>query len=152
MPNLPHQRDRFQPSEALLDTLPLPLTDGISRVLRRASINRTPTGSLQILSHVRRDLQVATFGHEICRVISLSPPTVICFMPGICSSITSAASRSAVPLASNTSVLTISPWRFSTSRLARQLPPLRDVERADALVHHFLDAVEKWIPEQVAMC
>src|SRR5450755_1970526 len=35
---------------------------------------------------------------------ALSPPTVTCFVPGICSSITSAASRSAVPLASNTSV------------------------------------------------
>ena len=31
-------------------------TDGISDVLRSASINRTPTGSLQILSHMRRDL------------------------------------------------------------------------------------------------
>src|SRR5580704_1281719 len=30
---------------------------------------------------------------------ALSPPTVTCFVPGICSSITSAASRSAVPLA-----------------------------------------------------
>src|ERR1019366_821793 len=42
MPNLPQQRDRLQPSEALFDTLPLPLTDGISRVLRRARVNRTP--------------------------------------------------------------------------------------------------------------
>src|SRR5215831_14897651 len=40
---------------------------------------------------------------------ALSPPTVTCLVPGICSSITSAASRSAVPLASNTSVFTISP-------------------------------------------
>ncbi len=30
---------------------------------------------------------------------ALSPPTVTCFVPGICSSITSAASRSGVPLA-----------------------------------------------------
>src|SRR2546425_7408207 len=36
---------------------------------------------------------------------ALSPPTFTCFVPGICSSITSAASRSAVPLASNNSVL-----------------------------------------------
>src|SRR6266571_1475966 len=41
---------------------------------------------------------------------ALSPPTVTCLVPGICSSITSAASRSAVPLASNTSVFTISPF------------------------------------------
>src|SRR5712691_13347258 len=47
---------------------------------------------------------------------ALSPPTVTCFVPGICSSITSAASRSAVPLAWNTSVFTIRPLRFSTRR------------------------------------
>ena len=35
---------------------------------------------------------------------------------GICSSITSAASRSAVPLASNTSVFTIRLLRFSTRK------------------------------------
>src|SRR2546427_3030131 len=46
----------------------------------------------------------------------LSPPTVTGFVPGICSSITSAASRSAVPLATNTSASTISPLRFSTNR------------------------------------
>src|SRR5262249_14489279 len=46
----------------------------------------------------------------------LSPPTVTSFLPGICSNITSAASRSAVPLATNTSAFTISPFRFSTSR------------------------------------
>ena len=71
MPNFPQQRDRFQSAEALFDTLPLPLTDGIPRVLRRARINRTPTGSLQILSRVRRDLEVAPFGHEICCAIGL---------------------------------------------------------------------------------
>ena len=43
MPNFPQQRDRLQPSEALFNVLPLPLADGISNVLRRASINRAPT-------------------------------------------------------------------------------------------------------------
>jgi len=47
---------------------------------------------------------------------ALSHPTVTCFVPGICSNITSAASRSAVPLASNTSVFTIKPLRFSARR------------------------------------
>ena len=46
----------YTPSETLFNTLPFPLTDGISRVLRGTSINRTPTGPLQILGHVRRDL------------------------------------------------------------------------------------------------
>jgi len=31
MPNLPQQRDRLQPSETLFNTLPFPLTDGISK-------------------------------------------------------------------------------------------------------------------------
>src|SRR5258705_5371930 len=110
MPNLPQQRDRLQPSKAFFDTLPLPLTDGISRVLRRASINRTPTGSLQILSHVRRDLEVAAFGHEVCRVIGLVASYGYLFRAR------NLLQRSAVPLASNTSLFTISPWRFSTNR------------------------------------
>src|SRR5271156_1248079 len=116
MPHLPQQRDRLQPSEALFDTLPLPLADGISRVLRGTRINRTPTRPFQILSHVRRDLHGSALRHEICRVIGLVAATVTGFVPGICSSMTSAASRSAVPLASNTSVFTIRPLRFSTSR------------------------------------
>jgi hypothetical protein len=44
MPNLPQQRDRLQPAETLFNTFPFSLTDGISGVVRRASINRTPTG------------------------------------------------------------------------------------------------------------
>jgi hypothetical protein len=39
MPNLPQQRDRLQPSEALFNAFPFPLTDGISGVLRGTSIN-----------------------------------------------------------------------------------------------------------------
>jgi hypothetical protein len=42
MPNLPQQRDRLQPSEALFNAFPFPLTDGISGVLRRTSINGAP--------------------------------------------------------------------------------------------------------------
>src|SRR5207247_1888665 len=56
VPNLPQQRNRLQPSEALFNAFSLSLTDGISDVLRRASINGTPTGSLQVLGHVRRHL------------------------------------------------------------------------------------------------
>jgi hypothetical protein len=56
MSNFPQQRDRLQPSETLFNTLPFPLTDGVSRVLRGASINRASTTPLQVLGHVRRDL------------------------------------------------------------------------------------------------
>src|SRR5271167_721440 len=71
MPHLAQQRDRLQPPEALFDTLPLPLTDGISRVLRGTSINRTPTRPFQILGHVWRHLHVSALRHKICRVIAL---------------------------------------------------------------------------------
>ncbi len=56
MPHLPQQRDRLQPAEALFKALPFPLTDGISDVRRGASINRTPSESLKVLCHMRRDL------------------------------------------------------------------------------------------------
>jgi hypothetical protein len=53
VPNLPQQRDRLQPSEALFHPLPLLLADGVSRVLRRTSIDRAPTRPPEILRHVR---------------------------------------------------------------------------------------------------
>jgi hypothetical protein len=56
MPNLPQKRNRLQPSEALFNALSFSLTDGISGMLRRASVNRAPTGSLKVLCHLWRDL------------------------------------------------------------------------------------------------
>src|SRR5208282_6118468 len=41
VPQLAHQRNRLQPAEALFDSLPLSLADGIAWVPRRASIDRT---------------------------------------------------------------------------------------------------------------
>ena len=54
MPNFPQQRDRLQPSETLFNALSLSLADGIARVLRRACIDRTPAGPLQILRYCAR--------------------------------------------------------------------------------------------------
>ena len=117
MPNFSQQRDRPQPSEALLDTLPLRLTDGISRVLRRASINRTPSGSLQIVSHLQRNLEVAAFGHETCRVIGpvASHGYMFCAWKPFQHHQRGVAFGGSVGL-EHTSVFTISPWRFSTNR------------------------------------
>ena len=56
MPNLPQQRDRLQPSEALFNAFPFPLTDCIADVLCGASVSRAPTWPLQVLGYVRRDL------------------------------------------------------------------------------------------------
>jgi hypothetical protein len=44
VPDFPQQCDGLEPTEALFNALPLPLTDGISGMLRCASINRTPSG------------------------------------------------------------------------------------------------------------
>lgn len=78
VPNLPQQRNRLEPSEALFHPLPLPLADGVSRVLRRPSIDRATTKPRDILRDVRRDLQVSALGHEIRRVV---PPLRACGHP-----------------------------------------------------------------------
>src|ERR1700746_464795 len=56
VPTLPQQRDGLEPAEAFFNAFSLPLTDSISDVLGRTSINGTPPGPLQVLGHVRRDL------------------------------------------------------------------------------------------------
>ena len=56
MSNLPQQRDRLHPTEALCNPFPPPLTDGTANVLRGASINRAPAWPPQILRHARCDL------------------------------------------------------------------------------------------------
>jgi len=59
VPNLPQQRDRLEPSEALFHPLSLLLADGVSRVLRRTSIDRAPTSPPEVLGYVRCDVQVS---------------------------------------------------------------------------------------------
>src|ERR1700732_1079221 len=71
MPNLSQQGNRLQPPEAFFDAFPLSLTDGISSVTRGANVNRAPTGALEVLGQVRRDLEVPALGHEIRRVVTL---------------------------------------------------------------------------------
>src|SRR5712692_3287759 len=65
MPYLPQQRDRFQPAEAFFDALPLLLTEGIAGMMRRPSIDRTPTTPSQVLRHMRSHSQMPTLSHEI---------------------------------------------------------------------------------------
>ena len=116
MPNLPHQRDRLQPAETFFDPLPLSLADAITRVPGGAPINRASASPSQVLRHVRRHPQVPALRHETERVVAFVPAHRHRLVPGILSIMTSAASRSAVPLAWNTSLFTISPLRFSTNR------------------------------------
>ena len=117
MTHLTHQRDRLQPAEAFLDPLSLSLAEGVTRVPRGAAINRAAAAPRMVLRHMRRHSQIPALFHEIPRVksfVSAYASPVSC--REVFSSITSAASRSAVPLAWNTSASTISPLRFSTNR------------------------------------
>ena len=116
MPHLPHQRNRLQPAEALLDWLCLSLAEGVTCVPRGAAINRGPPRRLRFCATwgvTRRFWHSAT---NPCVSNPLSPPTVTVCVPGSFSNITSAARRSAAPLAWNTSASTIRSLRFSTNR------------------------------------
>src|SRR3954469_22002502 len=109
---LAEETHRLRPAEDLLDAFPDALTDRVPRMPRRAAIKR---GAMSIdHGNVRRDVALSACLDEIERVIAGSPASVIGCEPGRCSSsICSAASRSAVPLARVTSRSTISPLRFS---------------------------------------
>src|SRR5215467_1909055 len=71
MAYFPHQRNRLQPSEALLDAFPLLLTDRISAVSCGSSIDRAATAPLDVLRHVRSHLHVPAFRHKVSGVVSL---------------------------------------------------------------------------------
>jgi len=116
MSHLAHERDRLQPAEAFFDPLPLSLADGITRMTPRATINRAAATPFLVLRHVRHNPEISALGHKPERVKPFVSAHGHRLLPGICSSITSPASRSAVPLAWNTSASTINPWRFSTNR------------------------------------
>ena len=103
MPHFPQQRDRLQPAETFFDALPLSLADGIARVARGARIDGAAASPPMVLCHVGCDSQMAAFGHEIRRIVPFVPAGCHRLRTQIRSSITSAAWRSAVPLASNTS-------------------------------------------------
>src|SRR5215831_1439025 len=68
---LAHQRNGLQPPEALFDSLPLSLADGIARVPRRASIDRAAATPFVVLRHMRCHPHIPTLSHESLRVESL---------------------------------------------------------------------------------
>jgi len=90
VPHFPQLRNRLQPTETFFDALPFPLADLISRVPRGAP----------------RRWRCHPRGHGFAP--HAASPTVTVFVPRSCSSITSAASRSVVPLACKPSISTIS--------------------------------------------
>jgi homoserine O-acetyltransferase/O-succinyltransferase len=73
MPNLPQQRDSLQSSEVLFDALPLPITDGISRVLSRTSINREGLFSTVVPMCVQIRHEVSCYMKQMSLLLLLVP-------------------------------------------------------------------------------
>ena len=71
MPNLSHQCDRLQPSEALFNSLPLLLTDFVSLVPGGSPIDCATPAPLRVLRYVRGHLHVSAFAYEVSGVIRL---------------------------------------------------------------------------------
>ena len=109
--------DILQPAAALFDSLPLLLADFVSGVAGGSLGDGNAPAPLGVLCHVRRHFQIPALRHRVSGIVSLVGTKVTGSPLGICSSITSTASRSAVPLAWDSSALTIGLWRFSANRL-----------------------------------
>src|SRR5437588_477688 len=70
MPYLPHQRNRLQPAEALLDSLSLSLAEGVTCVSRGAAINCTAAAPFEVLRYMRRHPQIPALSDKSVRVES----------------------------------------------------------------------------------
>jgi len=70
VPQLAHERNGLQPPEALFDSLPLSLADGIAWVPRRASIDRAAATPFVVLRHMRCYPHIPALSHESLRVES----------------------------------------------------------------------------------
>src|SRR5512143_341524 len=108
MLGLAESSDGLDPTEDLLDSLAFFLTDGVARVLRGPLIDGAAASFVLVLGHVRSHRRFPEFVHKISRVVVLvsaqrHPPRA---------AISSAASRSAVPVACVSRVSTTSPLRF----------------------------------------
>ena len=130
MVELAQHADRLHPAEDLLHELPLPLADGVARHAASCGRRSRCRRGLGVLRHVRRDAQRAAASCTKSRVsYSLSPPIVIAAASGSSPSISSAASRSAVPVAAVTSAFDDQPVPILHQHVA-QIAELRFVARA----------------------
>jgi len=100
------ERDILQPAAAFFDSLPLLLADFVSGVADGSLSAGDAPAPLGVLCPVRSRFQIPALPTKSLVSYPLSAPKVTRFPPGICASITSAASRSAVPLAWDSSALT----------------------------------------------
>lgn len=64
MAQFAHQSHGLQPAKAFLDPFSLPLTEGVSKMSCRASINGTAAAPPVILGYVRHHAQGSALGYE----------------------------------------------------------------------------------------
>src|SRR6267378_2312327 len=89
---------RLGPAEYLLDALAHPPTDRIAGVAGRPAVDgRSPVRG--VLRHMRRHIVVPQIGHKPGHVVSLVCTERDPMLPGRAATISSPASRSAVPVA-----------------------------------------------------
>lgn len=112
---LANATDRLVPAEVLFDALADHLTDPVAGMARSASIDRAAAALREVLCHVRRHVARPAVGDKTGRVVGLVRPSVFGCVPGVVSSIASAAWRSPIPSAWVTRVPTTRPERFSMS-------------------------------------
>ena len=117
MPYLAQQGNRVQPAKTFLDPFPFALADPVTWLSRGALVDGAAATAALTLRHVRSHLHVSAFGNEGSGIETLvaaygHPPCARNLLQHH-----HAVSRSAVPFASHTMAFTISPLRFSTSRL-----------------------------------
>ena len=111
---LAQSADGFAPAEDFFDQLAFLEAHRVAVVTRGAPID----GAVFFLGHVRRHAQVVQLLDERGRVVALSAPSVAPALLMLRPAMISAASRSAVPLASVVA-LTTRPLRFSISAWPR---------------------------------
>jgi hypothetical protein len=116
-PRLAQQGHGLEPTKDFLHPLALRLTYRVTGMPGGALINRTAAPTFRVLGHMRCNLQLAQRGHVLGDVIILvaaqsQPPSLLLSLRP---TISSDASRSAVPVAFVSRVSTTRPWRFSIS-------------------------------------
>ena len=116
MPELAQAADGLHPAEDLFHEFSFPLTHVIARMPRGPTVDRTPA---DLLRHVGRDVLDAHVGNEARHIVALVRPDRAAPGEALASSNSTAASRSAVPVAWVAQTLATSPCRLSSSTWPR---------------------------------
>src|SRR5689334_24268830 len=75
MPDVAHERDRLEPTEAFFDALALPLAHLITAMSRCAPVDCAAACPLHVLRNVRRHVQMPALYNEVPRIVCLVRPS-----------------------------------------------------------------------------